>query len=58
MLMHANTRLLFCLALILGSAGYAVVVVKEPELASALASGYIAAILTWFVIANVWKKKL
>lgn len=42
--------------MILLSAGYAVLVAKNVELAKAAALGYIAVMLTAIVLINVWKK--
>lgn len=54
--MKANTRLALSLAVIVLSAIYAVLVTKNPALASAIASGYVAVLLTIFLLVNVWKK--
>lgn len=54
--MRPNARLLLCAIMILGSASYAVLVKKDPEIASAVALGYVALILTIFVLVQVWRK--
>jgi hypothetical protein len=42
--------------MILGSASYGVLVKKDPAIASAVAMGYVALILTIFVAVQVWRK--
>ena len=54
--MTANNRLWLIAALIIISAGYALLVKKDPGIASAVASGYVALLLTAVFILNVWKK--
>lgn len=54
--MGPNSRLLLCAAMIVLSAVYGVLVSKDPSLASAISGGYIAVLLTIFVVVNVWKK--
>jgi hypothetical protein len=54
--MTAHNRLGVIAGLIILSAGYAVLVKKDPNLAAAVASGYVALLLTLFVVINVWKK--
>lgn len=54
--MTANSRLLWSAVLIIISAVYAVLVARDPGVASAIAAGYIAILLTVFVLLNVWKK--
>lgn len=54
--MPASLRLLLCGIVILISAVYTVLVVRDPSFASALASGYVALVVTVFLIVNLWKK--
>lgn len=54
--MRPNARLLLCGLTILLSACYAVLVARTPEVATAVAVGYVALLLTIFVAVNVWKK--
>lgn len=54
--MTSNTRLRLSAVMIIISAIYAVVVAKDPQVASAVSSGYIAVLLTTFVLSNLWKK--
>jgi hypothetical protein len=42
--------------MILLSALFAVLVVRDPQVASAISTGYVAVLLTAFVLANIWKK--
>jgi hypothetical protein len=55
--MKPETRLVLCIMIIIASSGFAVLVARDPNLASALASGYVAVLLTWFVLCNLWKKQ-
>jgi cell division protein FtsW (lipid II flippase) len=54
--MRSELRLALCGAMIVLSALYAVLVNKNPDLATAVAAGYVALLLTIFVSVNVWKK--
>lgn len=54
--MTSSTRLRWCAAIIIVSAMYAVLIVKNPQVASAISSGYVAGLLTVFILVNVWKK--
>lgn len=54
--MNPRLRLALCAVMILLSAGYAVLVSKDKDLAEAVALGYIAVLLTIFTIVNVWKR--
>lgn len=54
--MGPNTRLRWTGGMILVSAGYAVLVAKDPEVAQAIALGYVALLLTIFVLVGTWKK--
>lgn len=53
--MRSNARLGWSVAIIIVSAIYAVLVAKDPNTASALMLGYVAVLLTIFVINEVWK---
>jgi len=55
-LMTANNRLWLIAALIILSAGYALLVKKDPGVAAAIASGYVAILLTGVALLNLWKK--
>lgn len=54
--MRPNTRLWLIAGIIVLSAMYAVLVVEDKNLASAIASGYVALLLTFTLIINVWKR--
>lgn len=54
--MTPNNRLWLIATMIVISAGYAVLVKKDPGIASAIASGYVALLLTAVLLLNVWKK--
>lgn len=54
--MTANNRLWLIAGLIVFSAGYALLVKKDPELADNVWRIYIAIMLTTLVVLNVWKK--
>lgn len=56
MRMRPNARLLMCVVIIVASAFYAVLVAQDPQVASAVALGYVAVLFTTFVVINVWKK--
>lgn len=56
MKMRPNARLLWCAIIILGSACYAVLCERDSGLAAAVALGYVAVLLTIFIVINVWKK--
>lgn len=55
-LMRPDIRLLLVAVIIVGSALYALLIVKDSALASAVASGYVAAMLTVFALVNLWKR--
>jgi cell division protein FtsW (lipid II flippase) len=38
------------------SAAYAVLITKDPDVASAIALGYVALLLTIFAAVEIWKK--
>lgn len=54
--MTPSLRLKLCVATIGMSTIYAVIVAKDPQLASAIAVGYVAILLTVFVLVHFWKK--
>ncbi len=54
--MGTNVRLSLCGVIIVASAIYAVIAARNPGLATALATGYVAVLLSIFIIVNVWKK--
>lgn len=54
--MTSNARLRLSFLIIVASAAYAVLIVKDPAVASAISSWYIAVLLTIFVTINVWKR--
>jgi hypothetical protein len=55
-LMSASLRLFLCGVIILVSAVYAVLVASDPSFASAVASGYVAVVVTVILVVNIWKK--
>lgn len=54
--MTPRARLNLLAGIIIFSAAYAVIVRKDPSLASALASGYVALLLTVLAIVTFWRK--
>lgn len=54
--MRPSIRLLWCAFIIVGSALYGLLIVRDSALASAVASGYVAALLSVFVLINLWKR--
>ena len=54
--MRPNTRLLWIAIMIVGSAGYGVLVKKDPDVAQAGMLGYIGLVLTIFVFVSLWRK--
>lgn len=54
--MTSNARLQMSLLIIMISAAYGVIVAKDPQIASAIASGYVGVILTVLILVNVWKR--
>jgi len=54
--MSPSLRLLLCGVLILISAVYAVLVAQDPAVASTVAVGYVALVVTVILIVNLWKK--
>jgi len=55
--MGPNARLRMSIFMIVFSAIYAVLIAENRDLAEALAVGYIALLLTVFVMVNIWKKQ-
>jgi hypothetical protein len=53
--MEPSVRLVLVAVIIVGSALYALLVVQNPALASALAAGYVAVLLSIFAAINFWK---
>lgn len=56
MKMQPSTRLILCAVIVVGSGLYALLVSKDPDVASALMLGYVGVLLTIFVATEVWKK--
>lgn len=54
--MKASFRLALVALIIVGSAIYGLIVAQDPALASAMASGYVAVVLSVFLLVNVWKR--
>jgi hypothetical protein len=54
--MTAYSRLITVAVIILFSAAYAVLVKKDPALASSIAAGYVAVLLSVVIVLNLWKK--
>ena len=54
--MGPNTRLRMSIFMIVFSAVYAVLIAEDRDLAEVVAVGYIALLLTVFIIINMWKK--
>lgn len=54
--MRPKTRLLLCAIVIVGSAGYALLITKNSELARTIMLGYIGLVLSVFVVNQVWRK--
>lgn len=54
--MTSNTRLRWVGAILLVSTCYAILVAESPQFAAAISSGYVAVLLTVFIVLNLWKK--
>lgn len=54
--MTPKIRLTLVGGILVMSAAYAVLVEKDPGVAAAVASGYVAILLTIFFLLNTWKK--
>lgn len=54
--MTSSLRLRLCMGVVLFSLLYGVIVVTNPEVASAIAAGYVAVLLTVLIMLNVWRK--
>lgn len=54
--MSASLRLLLCGVLIIMSAIYAVFVARDPAFAAAIAAGYVALVISVFLLVSFWKK--
>lgn len=54
--MRHNTRLALAAIVIIGSAAYAVLVKKDPSLASAIAVGYVALLVTIITAIQIWRR--
>ena len=50
-----RTRLMICAAVIVLSAGYGVLITKDPDFAQAIMLGYVGILLTIFVLVEVWR---
>lgn len=51
-----KARLAWIGVVLAGSAFYAVLIAYDPRVASAIALGYVAVLLTIFIVVEVWKK--
>lgn len=54
--MSPSIRLRLVVVILVMSAIYAVMVAKDPAVAGAISSGYVAIVVTVFILVNVWKK--
>lgn len=54
--MTPKVRLILVGGILVMSAAYAVLVEKDPGVAAAVASGYVAILLTVVFLLNTWKK--
>lgn len=54
--MSPKIRLILVGGILVISAAYAVLVEKDPGVAAAVASGYVAILLTIVFLLNTWKK--
>jgi 1,4-dihydroxy-2-naphthoate octaprenyltransferase len=54
--MTPNVRLRLIVATLALSTIYGVIVAQDQDLAQAIAVGYVAVLLTVFVLVNFWKK--
>jgi hypothetical protein len=54
--MKPETRLALCVAIIVGSSAYAVLVSFDTHLASAVALGYVAVVLTVLTVIQIGKR--
>jgi hypothetical protein len=55
--MSARTRLWLLFFLVVISAGYAVLIKKDPNLANSIASLYVAFLLTLLTVNHVWRHR-
>lgn len=53
--MRPNSRMMLVALVIIGSSLYGLLVVENPAIASAVATGYVAVFLTIFALVNFWK---
>lgn len=53
--MGPSTRLALCVVMIIGSALYGLLINYDPNIAEAVALGYVALLLTIFTVVNLWK---
>lgn len=56
--MTTQHRLCVGLGVVVLSLGYGVLVVLDPEIASAIAAGYVAIVLTALILSNFWRKRV
>lgn len=54
--MTSNSRMQIAVLIVVFSALYALLIAKDPGIASAISSGYVAIVLTAILISNVRKK--
>lgn len=54
--MTSSSRLRVSAIMILFSACYAVLVAQDREMAETVAIGYIAVVLSTFILVNLWKR--
>lgn len=54
--MSSSTRLKLSIVMIVLSMLFAVLIAQSPQIASAVATGYVAVLLTVILLTNVWKK--
>ena len=53
--MKPNARLGWVAVILVGSAVYAILITKDPDIASAIMLGYVGVLLTIFIVNEIWK---
>lgn len=54
--MTPSTRLRWSFVIVIVSAVYAILIFENPQVASAVASWYVAVLLSIFVLGEIWRK--
>jgi membrane protein YdbS with pleckstrin-like domain len=54
--MSLSCRLALIASVLIGSAAYAVLVAQNPSIASAIAVGYVALLVTVITVIQIWRR--